>query len=80
METIKLKAHIDSTGKFRLELPTQLPDREVEVLVVLQPVPQVQLDLLGYPVNYFEQIDAIIADDMIERGNQGKFETQASRK
>ena len=39
METIKLTTRIDDTGKLRLELPTHLANHQVEVLVVVQPIP-----------------------------------------
>jgi hypothetical protein len=71
METIKLTTRIDDSGKLRLDLPTQLANRQVEVLVVLQPVKEAQTDELGWPIGYFEGIDAIEADDVMERGDQG---------
>ena len=74
METIKLTTKIDNTGKLRLDLPTQLANRQVEVLVVLHPVEEEQTDELGWPIGYFEEMDAIEADDIIERGDQGTFE------
>lgn len=69
METIKLTTHIDDTGTLHLELPTNLANREVEVLVVLHPT-----DTRGWPVNYFAAMDAIEADDLLERPDQGIFE------
>ena len=69
METIKLMTRIDNTGTLHLKLPTNLANREVEVLVVLQPA-----DVSSWPVGYFEAIDAIEADDLTERPNQGIFE------
>ena len=32
------------------------------------------IDAMGYPIGYFEAIDAIEADDVIERSEQGEFE------
>ena len=77
METIKLTTQIDNTGKLRLDLPTQLANRQVEVLVVLHPVNnEEQTDELGWPIGYFEEIDGIMADDILERGDQGEFEVR----
>jgi hypothetical protein len=74
METIKLMTHIDATGTLRLELPTHLANHTVEVLVVLHPTAE-QSDLRhGWPAQYFEAIDAIEADDMVERPSLGAFE------
>jgi len=76
MQTIKLTTHIDDTGQLHLDLPTQLANRQVEVLVVLQPVKEVQTDELGWPIGYFEETYGICADDPIERGDQGEFEVR----
>lgn len=67
METIKLTTHIDSTGTLRLELPTDLANRIVEVLMVLSPTPTQLPSEGGWPPNYFESIDTIDADDLTER-------------
>jgi hypothetical protein len=70
METIKLKVHIGPDGLLKIEMPTQLRNIETEVVVVLQ-TPEVEpRDANGYPPDYFEAIDAIQADDLIERPAQ----------
>ncbi len=74
METIKLKTRIDSTGTLRLDLPTQLANQQVEVLVVLHRIEDEPRDALGWPIGYFEETYGICADDPIERGDQGEFE------
>ena len=74
METIKLKTHIDDSGTLRLELPTQLANQNVEVLVVLQRLQEEPRDALGWPIGYFDEVYGILADDPIERGDQGEFE------
>jgi hypothetical protein len=68
METIKLTTRIDQTGVLRLELPSHLANQDVEVLVVVQPVHAPTAS--GWPADYFAAIDAIEADDMIERPDQ----------
>lgn len=76
METIKLTTQIDNTGKLRLDLPTSMANQQVEVLVVLHRVEDEPRDALGWPIGYFEEIDAIEADDIVERGDQGKFKVR----
>ena len=76
METIKLTTQIDNTGILRLDVPTMLANRQVEVLVVLHPVKEEQTDSLGWPIGYFEETYGICADDPIERGDQGEFEVR----
>jgi hypothetical protein len=74
METIKLTTRIDDTGTLRLELPTRLPNHAVEVLVVLHPTAAPAGSELGWPMHYFEAIDAIDADDTVVRPDQGTEE------
>ncbi len=74
METIKLTTHIDDTGTLRLELPTRLANHAVEVLVVLHPTTEQAVVRQGWPVHYFEAIDAIDSDDMVVRPDQGIVE------
>jgi hypothetical protein len=74
METIKLTTNIDDTGTLRLELPTRLANHAVEVLVVLHPTTEQVISEQGWPVHYFEAIDAIDADDLVMRPDQGIFE------
>jgi len=68
MQTLTLKAHADQDGIIRLEIPTQITNQEVEIVVVMQTsASEEAVDAMGYPLGYFEEIDRIVADDMIER-------------
>ena len=74
METIKLKAHIGSDGILKLEMPTHFKDVDTEVVVVLHPTSPQSHHEIDWAIDYFKAIDAIEADDMIERPDQGQFE------
>ncbi len=67
METVKTKAHIGSDGLLRLELPINIANREVEIVIVVQPEPET-VDSLGWPVGFFEETYGSQADDPIARG------------
>jgi hypothetical protein len=75
METIKLKTHIGSDGVLKLELPTKLTNRELEVLVVMQPLDE-EVDELGWPIGFFERTYGALADDPIERPPQPPLEVR----
>ncbi len=72
MQTMTLKARADKDGVVRLEIPTNVPDREVEIVLVMQPMEEEPLDDMGYPIGYFEDTYGMFADDPIER-NQPLF-------
>jgi len=76
METVKVRTHTDSSGTLRLELPTELVSRDIEVLVVFQPIQGGPFDDLGWPIGYFEETYGSFAADPLERGPQGEFETR----
>lgn len=74
METIKVKTHVGSDGVLKLEVPVGMSDRDLEVLVVVQPLETEAADELGWPIGYFEETYGSLADDPIERGPQGEHE------
>jgi hypothetical protein len=67
MQTITLKARADSNGMVKLEIPTDLADRDVEIVLVMQPLAIEPLDDMGYPIGYFEETYGMFANDPLER-------------
>ena len=62
METIKLQAQIDDDGLLKLELPTGLANRKLEVLIVMQPLDKYEVDELGWPIGFFDRTYGALAD------------------
>jgi hypothetical protein len=79
MHTITLKARADRDGVVKLEIPTDLADREVEIVLVMQPMEE-SLDDMGYPIGYFEETYGSFADEPLERNQplqpDGRDETE----
>jgi len=73
MKTILLQTTIGDDGVLKIETPTEYKNISAEVVLVIQPAEK-DATSLGYPLHYFEAIDAIEADDMVERPVQGIFE------
>lgn len=67
METIKLQAQVDDDGLLKLELPTGMANRKLEVLIVMQPLEEAEVDDLGWPIGFFDRTYGALADDPIER-------------
>lgn len=67
MQTITLRARTNSDGVVRLEIPTDLADRDVEIVLVMHPLEAPLVDSMGYPLGYFEETYGMFADDPLER-------------
>ncbi len=81
METIKLKGRPGADGTLTIQVPEALRNKELEVLVVLQPVALSiendveELDELGWPIRFIEETYGSLADDPIERLPQDELES-----
>lgn len=67
MQTRTLKTRTDHNGIIRLEVLTDMVDREMEIVLVMQTVETKEVDAMGYPLGYFERTYGMFADDPIER-------------
>jgi hypothetical protein len=81
VETIVLKQRPDADGTLTISVPAALRDKELEILVVLQPVAtpdqkSENLDERGWPIGFFEETYGSLADDLIERLPQGVLEVR----
>jgi hypothetical protein len=72
MHTITVKSHIGADGLLQLNVPTNMPDSDVEILLVLQPLKQAS-PVNHWPEGFFEKTFGCLSDDPIERGDQGDF-------
>ena len=76
METIKLRTAVGEDGILKLELPTHVTNRELEVLVVMQLLEEEEVDELGWPKGFFDRTYGSLADDPIERPPQLPLEVR----
>jgi hypothetical protein len=76
LQAIKVKGHVGSDGILKLEIPVEYINQDLEAVVVVQtPLPK-PTDSNGWPIGFFESLDKIEADDMIERPGQGTLEVR----
>ena len=61
MQTIKLDMRVGPDGILKLELPLEVSNVDLEVLVVFQ-----RKEKRGWPPGYFERTAGALADDPIE--------------
>lgn len=75
MPSIKLRSHVDGDGMLHLQVPLELANQELEVIVVYQSVGSVTqaktAEELGYPVDFFEKTAGGWQGEMLTRGDQG---------
>lgn len=78
MVSIKTRSRVNAQGTLSLEVSTGLPESEVEVLVVLQPVHSAasatDVEELGWPPGFFEETFGSTRDQALQRHPQGEFE------
>jgi hypothetical protein len=68
MQVLKTRTHIDKDGVLRLELPAGIYDKDVEVVLVLN----VRTKMTQEEWRAFiDETAGSLADDPIERGDQG---------
>ncbi len=57
MNSIQLKTRVGTDGVLKLEVPVEVTETDLDVLVVFQPLaqkPTPDLDKLGWPAGFFE--------------------------
>lgn len=69
MITIPVKTRLDAAGMLNLHVATGLPEADVEVVVIVQPV---ATGHKTWPENFFRETYGAFADNPIERGDQGE--------
>lgn len=73
MVTIPLRTHLESNGTLNLSVPTGLPESDVEVVVIVHPVPD---RANGWPEHFFEDTYGAFADHPIVRPDQQELEVR----
>ena len=67
MVSISVKAKVRPDGALRLEVPTGLPETDVEVLIVVQPVSEgsdsTSETTRSWPEGFFEETSGCLSDD-----------------
>jgi hypothetical protein len=66
MQTMKVRTHVGGDGLLKLELPTSVTDRDMEVVVVMQPISDIPTDALGWPIGFFDRTYGALADDPLD--------------
>ncbi|BAY20943.1 hypothetical protein NIES2100_06870 [Calothrix sp. NIES-2100] len=80
MQSIKIRSRVGQDGILHLEVPVGLKDKEVEVMVIYQPIEATTTtktpEELGWPPGFFEQTYGSCQDDPIVIDSEGDFESR----
>lgn len=75
MQSLKLQSRVDADGMLHLQLPPELANRELELIVVYQLIElatkQKTAEELGYPPDFFEKTAGGWQGEILTRGEQG---------
>jgi hypothetical protein len=77
MQSVTVRSHIGSDGMLNLQIPVELKDVDVEVVVVVQQINGhlvADTEALGWPPGFFEETYGSFKDEPLERPPQGDFE------
>jgi hypothetical protein len=77
MQSVTVRSHIGSDGLLNLQIPVELKDVDVEVVVVVQQINGhlvTDTEALGWPPGFFEETYGSFKDEPLERPPQGDFE------
>ena len=73
MVTIPVKTRLEANGTLSLRVPTGLPESDVDVVVIVQPVSS---SSATWPEGFFEKTYSAFAEHPLERAPQGEFEAR----
>lgn len=78
MQSIKLKSRVSSDGTLQLQVPLELANKELELVIVYQPIEPVTKpktpEELGYPPDFFEKTAGAWQGEPLTRGDQGAYD------
>lgn len=75
MISIQTKTRVAADETLTVQVPTDLPETEVEVMLVVQPI-AARPEELDWPEGFFEETYGSLKDDPIERAPQGELEVR----
>ncbi|MES1026608.1 hypothetical protein ABN584_27320 [Gloeocapsa sp. BRSZ] len=79
MQSIKFKKRVGADGVLHLDIPVGIIDKEVEIMVIYQPLETTQPktpEELGWNPGFFEEVIGGWVGEPLERPEQGEYETR----
>ena len=79
MATFSVKTRVRADGTLHVAIPTGLPETDVDVLVVIRPIPgsdEKRADSGTWPERFFDETFGSLADDPLVREPQPPLEAR----
>jgi hypothetical protein len=79
MRSILIRSRVGADGVLHLDVPSDLVETDVEVMVILQPVSQPDLGRTGepgWPPGFFENVVGGWQGERLKRECEGEYETR----
>ena len=79
MVSFSLKTRVKPDGSLQVAIPTGLPETDVDVLLVVQPLPAGREGGAAgnsWPEGFFEETFGCLSEDPLVRGAQLQYETR----
>ena len=73
MKSIQLKAHVGDDGILHLDLPVDIRNQDLDIIIVID---EVNTPSDTWDDTFFEETAGSLADDPIERLPQGNYESR----
>ncbi len=85
MKSIQLTSHVGKDGILKIQMPVDITDQEVDVVVVVQPRLKFESavdtpEARGWPPGFFEKTAGAWQGDPLTRPPQGKYEIREELK
>jgi len=78
MQTVMLNSRTDHDGFLHLKVPVALPNADIKVILILQPILPVSANPtpaeLGWSPGFFERTAGAWEGEPLSRGEQGEYE------
>ncbi|MBI4578614.1 MAG: hypothetical protein HY718_02875 [Planctomycetes bacterium] len=78
MKHLKITEHVGKDGILRLQVPVDVAEQDLEVVIVMQPLTHASTppSTDSWPNGFFEATAGVLADAPLRRSAQGDFEVR----
>ena len=83
MKSVTFRSHVGADGMLNLQVPVGIANAELEVMVIVQPLVQPEVETpayTGWLPGFFEEVIGSWAGEPLVRPDQGEYEVRENLK